>query len=172
LKKQKEEGNKKAAEKAKRKEERDKHRKLQGQVGEEEESSSIDDDDDDDDEGEVHQYDWLDSMAEEGEQPGESSLLIEGRLPQAEPPHRESEDPDLGGATATSEGEEPQRPQELVRSKGAEETRPQKMAGSLPPLPQPDTAETVGAEKRPYPMIVGSGPSEPSWKRPRPMTQR
>jgi hypothetical protein len=47
----------------------------------EEESSSIDDDDDDDNEEEIHQYDWLDSMAEEGEQPGVSSHSIEGWSP-------------------------------------------------------------------------------------------
>jgi hypothetical protein len=38
---------------------------LQRQAREEEESSSIYDDDDE--EEEVYQYDWLDSMAEEGE---------------------------------------------------------------------------------------------------------
>jgi hypothetical protein len=64
--KKKEEGKKKKAEKARRKEEHDKRRKLQRQASEEEESSSIDDDYD---EEEIHQYDWLDSMAEEGEQP-------------------------------------------------------------------------------------------------------
>jgi hypothetical protein len=78
--------------------------------------------DDDDNEGEVHQYDWLDSMVEEGEQPGESSLSIEGWLPQAEPPRHELEDPDLEGAVATGGGKEPLRLQELARSKGVEET--------------------------------------------------
>jgi hypothetical protein len=68
VKKKKEEGKKEEAEKARRKEEHEKHRKLQWQA-KEEESSSIDEDDDDDDE-EIHRYDWLDSMAEEGEWPG------------------------------------------------------------------------------------------------------
>jgi hypothetical protein len=72
-----------------------------------EESSSIGDDDDNDDE-EVDQYDWLDSMAEEGELPRESSLSIKGWSPWAEPPHRELEDLDHGGAAATDGGEEPQ----------------------------------------------------------------
>jgi hypothetical protein len=57
VKKMKGEGKKKVAEKARRKEEHDKHWKLQRQVGKEEESSSIDDDDDDDDDEEIHQYD-------------------------------------------------------------------------------------------------------------------
>jgi hypothetical protein len=47
---------------AKRKEECKKHRRMQQEAGEEEETSE-----DDDDEG-AHPYDWLDSMAEEGEQ--------------------------------------------------------------------------------------------------------
>jgi hypothetical protein len=61
---------------------------LQRQAGEEEKSSSIDDDNDDEEE-EVDQYDWLDSMAEEGELPRELSLSIEGRSSRVEPPHRE-----------------------------------------------------------------------------------
>jgi hypothetical protein len=68
VKKKKEEGKKKEAEKARRKEEHDKRRELQREAREEE-LSSIEDGDDDDDEEETHQYDWLDSMAEKGEQP-------------------------------------------------------------------------------------------------------
>jgi hypothetical protein len=139
---------------------------LQWQAGEEEELSSIDDDDDDDNEGEVHQYDWLDSMVEEEEQPEESSLSIKGRLPQVEPSRRELEDPDLERAAATGGWKEPLRLQELAHSKGVEETRPQQMAGSPLSLSQPDMAETMAAGKRPCPMIVGSGPSEPSQNTP------
>jgi hypothetical protein len=121
VKKRKEEMKKKGAEKARRKEKRDKCQKLQRQAEEEEESSSIDDDDDDEEEEEVHQYDWLDSMAE-GEQPGGSSLSIDGRSPQAEPPCHGSKGPDLEGATATGGGEEPSRPQELAHPEGMEES--------------------------------------------------
>jgi hypothetical protein len=53
---------------------------MQRQAGEEEELSIKEDDDDDDDE-QVHPYDWLDSMAEEGEQPAGLSLSIEGQTP-------------------------------------------------------------------------------------------
>jgi hypothetical protein len=101
-------------------------------------------------------------MAEEGELPRESSLLSEGQSPQAEPPCHESEDPNLRGAVATGGGEEPLRLQELDHSERAEESRPQQMVGSPPPVPQPNTAETMAARKRPCPMTVGSSLSEPS----------
>jgi hypothetical protein len=97
--------------------------------------SSIDDDNDDDEEEEVDQYDWLDSMAKEGELPRESSLSIEGRLSWAEPPRRESEDLDLRGATMMSGGEEPLRPQELAHPERAEDPRSQQMVGLPQPLP-------------------------------------
>jgi hypothetical protein len=61
-------------------------------------------------------------MVEEGEQPEESSLLIEGWLPQAELSRRELEDPNLEGAAAIGGEKEPLRPQELAHSKGVEET--------------------------------------------------
>jgi hypothetical protein len=64
--KKKKDKEKKKADKAKRKKEREKRRKMQRKAREEEESSI---DEDDDDEGD-YPYDWLDSMVEEGEQPG------------------------------------------------------------------------------------------------------
>jgi hypothetical protein len=115
VKRKKKEGKKKRAEKARRKEEREKRQKLQRQAREEEESSIGEDDDDDDDEGD-HPYDWLDSMAEEEEQPRGSSLSIEGQTPQALLLCCEPKDPGLGGAM-TKGGGEPPRPQGSARPK-------------------------------------------------------
>jgi hypothetical protein len=84
--------------------------------------SDDDDDEDDDDVEEVHQYDWLDSMAEKGGQHGGSSLSIEGRTSQAQLLCREPEDPDLEGATVASGEGEPSGPQGSDRPEGMEES--------------------------------------------------
>jgi hypothetical protein len=165
----KEEGKKKIAEKARRKEECDKRRRLQWQAREEESSST---NDDDEDEKEVDQYDWLDSMAKEGELPMKPSPVTEGRSPRAEPPHRELGDLDLGGAAMMGGGLEPSRPQESAHPGRTEGPQSQQMAGSLWLLPQSDTAEAVAVGKRPCPVTAGSGLSEPSQKHPRPTSLR
>jgi hypothetical protein len=92
---------------------------------------SDEEDDKDDDDEEVHPYDWLDSMAEEGEQPEGSSLLIEGQMPYAQLLHHESEDPNIGGAiVAVGRGGEPLRLQGSSRPEGMRGYRPQETAGS------------------------------------------
>jgi hypothetical protein len=70
VKKKKDEEKKKKAGRAQRKEEHEKRQKMQRYSKEEEEESSIDEDDEDDDDEQDYPYDWLDSKAEEGEQPG------------------------------------------------------------------------------------------------------
>jgi hypothetical protein len=81
-----------------------------------------DDDDDDDDEEETHQYDWLDSMAEEGEQPWgviplDRGVVIAGSTvaPQigGPSPQGSCDDGWRGGAP---------RLQELAHPKGTEES--------------------------------------------------
>jgi hypothetical protein len=104
--------------------------------------------------------------------PRESSLSIEGRSPRAEPPRRESGDPDLGGSMATGGGEEPPSLQESALSERTEGARPQWTVGSSEPLLQPDSAETVAIGKRPCPEIAVSIPSGSSQKRPHPTSLR
>jgi hypothetical protein len=79
VKKKKDEEKVKKASRVQRKEEREKRQKMQRQAGEEESSSIDEDDEDDNDEGD-HLYDWLDSMAEEGNSlEGRPSRLRGGR---------------------------------------------------------------------------------------------
>jgi hypothetical protein len=110
VKKKKDKDKEKRVGKARRKEEHEKRRKMLRQTGEEEEESSNEEDDEDDDDKEIHQYDWLDSMVEEGEQLEGSSLSMEGRMPKAHLLLHEPEDPNLEGAMVAGRGGEPLRP--------------------------------------------------------------
>jgi hypothetical protein len=138
VKQRKDDQKRKRTDRARRKEEHEKRWRMQREVEEEEEESSEeedDEDDDDDDEG-VHPYNWLDSLAEKGEQPEGLSLSIEGRTPQAQLLLHEPEDPNLGGAAvASGRGGEPPKLLGLARPKGTGGSRSQEMVGS--PLPPP-----------------------------------
>jgi hypothetical protein len=138
VKQRKDDQKRKRTDRARRKEEHEKRWRMQREVEEEEEESSEeedDEDDDDDDEG-VHPYNWLDSLAEKGEQPEGLSLSIEGRTPQAQLLLHEPEDPNLGGAAvASGRGGEPPKLLGSARPKGTGGSRSQEMVGS--PLPPP-----------------------------------
>jgi hypothetical protein len=112
---------KKKADRANRKEEREKCQRMQWEAREEEESSEEEDDEVDDDEG-VHPYDWLDSLAKDGEQPERPSLLFKGWTPHDQLLLREPEDLDLRlSMVAPGEGE-PLKPLGC--------TRPERIGGS------------------------------------------
>jgi hypothetical protein len=139
VKQRKDDQKRKRTDRARRKEEHEKRWRMQREVEEEEEEESSeeedDEDDDDDDEG-VHPYNWLDSLAEKGEQPEGLSLSIEGRTPQAQLLLHEPEDPNLGGAAvASGRGGEPPKLLGSARPKGTGGSRSQEMVGS--PLPPP-----------------------------------